>query len=54
MGLLTESHHEYFRRILCNLFGNDIERGELPNDGNWIGLIVEDICYRNAEQYFGF
>jgi len=61
VGMLTDSRsfvsysrHEYFRRILCNLFGNDIEHGELPNDVNWIGQIIQDICYRNAEQYFGF
>lgn len=61
VGMLTDSRsfvsysrHEYFRRILCNLFGNDIENGELPNDIDWIGQIVQDICYRNAERYFGF
>jgi len=61
VGMLTDSRsfvsysrHEYFRRILCNLFGNDVENGELPNDIDWIGNLVQDICYRNAEQYFGF
>jgi glucuronate isomerase len=61
VGMLTDSRsfvsysrHEYFRRILCNIFGNDIENGELPNDVDWVGQIVQDICYRNAEQYFGF
>lgn len=61
VGMLTDSRsfvsysrHEYFRRILCNLFGNDVENGELPNDVDWIGNLVQDICYRNAEQYFGF
>ena len=61
VGMLTDSRsfvsysrHEYFRRILCNLFGNDVENGELPNDVDWIGKLVQDICYRNADQYCGF
>lgn len=61
IGMLTDSRsflsfprHEYFRRILCNLLGNDIEKGELPNDIDWLGNMVQDICYRNAERYFGF
>ncbi|WP_128544321.1 glucuronate isomerase [Larkinella soli] len=61
VGMLTDSRsflsyprHEYFRRILCNLFGRDVENGELPNDVEWIGKLVQDICYRNAESYFGF
>ncbi|MCL1857002.1 MAG: glucuronate isomerase [Kiritimatiellaeota bacterium] len=61
VGMLTDSRsflsyarHEYFRRILCNLFGNDIEKGLLPNDVPWVGEVVKDICYRNAERYFGF
>ena len=59
VGMLTDSRsfmsfprHEYFRRILCNLFGNDIENGELPNDINWTGKIIKDICYFNAKAYF--
>jgi glucuronate isomerase len=61
VGMLTDSRsflsyprHEYFRRILCNLFGNDIQNGELPNDMDWIGQLVEDICYNNAKAYFNF
>ncbi len=61
VGMLTDSRsflsfprHEYFRRILCNMFGNDIENGELPNDMAWVGQVVQDICYNNAKQYFGF
>ncbi|MDB5032275.1 glucuronate isomerase [Mucilaginibacter sp.] len=61
IGMLTDSRsfmsfprHEYFRRILCNLLGNDIENGELPNDLEWTGKIVQDICYNNAREYFGF
>ena len=60
VGMLTDSRsflsyprHEYFRRILCNMFGNDIENGELPNDIKHIGKVVEDICYNNAANYFG-
>lgn len=61
VGMLTDSRsflsfprHEYFRRILCNLFGDDIEAGELPNDLQWTGKIVQDICYHNALRYFGW
>ena len=61
VGMLTDSRsflsfprHEYFRRILCDLFGGEIESGELPNDIAWTGKIVQDICYNNARQYFGF
>jgi glucuronate isomerase len=61
VGMLTDSRsflsfprHEYFRRILCNLFGEEITNGELPNDLEWIGKVVRDICYYNAKQYFNF
>ena len=61
VGMLTDSRsflsyprHEYFRRILCNLFGEEITNGELPNDFEWIGKVVKDICYYNARQYFNF
>ena len=61
VGMLTDSRsflsfprHEYFRRILCNLFAEDVVNGQLPNDIPWIGKIIEDICYRNAKEYFGF
>jgi glucuronate isomerase len=61
IGMLTDSRsfmsfprHEYFRRILCNLFGDEIENGELPNDKAWIGKVIQDICYNNAKQYFGW
>jgi glucuronate isomerase len=60
VGMLTDSRsflsyprHEYFRRVLCNLFGNDIENGELPPDFELIGAAIQDICYRNAAGYFG-
>jgi glucuronate isomerase len=61
VGMLTDSRsflsfprHEYFRRLLCNLFGEDVENGELPNDMELIGKIVSDICYYNAKNYFNF
>ncbi len=61
LGMLTDSRsfmsfprHEYFRRILCNIFGNDVKNGELPNDIKWIGKIIQDICYNNAKEYFEF
>jgi len=61
VGMLTDSRsflsyprHEYFRRILCNLMGNDVEYGELPEDIELLGSIVSDICYKNAKDYFNF
>ena len=61
IGMLTDSRsflsfprHEYFRRLLCNLFGEEIENGELPNDIGWIGNVIQDICFNNAKNYFGW
>lgn len=61
IGMLTDSRsflsfprHEYFRRLLCNLFAEDVENGELPDDLEWIGKIIRDICYNNAKTYFNF
>ncbi len=61
VGMLTDSRsflsyprHEYFRRILCEKLGNLIENGEYPADLKVVGKIVEDICYNNAVEYFGF
>jgi glucuronate isomerase len=61
IGMLTDSRsflsfprHEYFRRLLCNMFGKDVENGELPNDVAWLGKLVQDICYYNAKNYFKF
>ena len=51
-SFLSYSRHEYFRRILCNLVGNDVEQGELPADMKWLGKMIEDICYNNAKNYF--
>lgn len=60
VGMVTDSRsflsfprHEYFRRILCNLLGKDIENGELPDDPR-VGKMVEAICYGNAKSFFGF
>ena len=59
IGMLTDSRsflsyarHEYFRRILCNLFGNWIENGEYPDDIAFVGGLVQDICTNNAKRYF--
>src|SRR5690606_28200359 len=61
VGMLTDSRsflsyprHEYFRRILCNLFGEEVENGELPENLPWIGKVIEDICYHNAASYFNW
>lgn len=61
VGMLTDSRsflsyprHEYFRRILCNLFGDEIENGELPNDIPWVGKVIQDICFHNAKNYFSW
>ena len=61
IGMLTDSRsflsyprHEYFRRLLCDLFGTEIENGELPNDIQWTGKIIQDICYYNASNYFNW
>jgi glucuronate isomerase len=60
VGMLTDSRsfmsltrHEYFRRILCNRLGEEIERGELPSDWDLIGTTVSNICYGNAQDFFG-
>jgi len=53
-SFLSYSRHEYFRRIVCNLLGNDVENGELPNDMDLLGKTVQNICYYNAKNYFQF
>jgi len=59
VGMVTDSRsflsfprHEYFRRILCNVLGDEIQKGELPNNLQLIGTMVENICYKNAVSYF--
>jgi glucuronate isomerase len=61
VGMLTDSRsflsfprHEYFRRILCNMLGKEMEKGELPNDLPLIGNLVKNVCYYNAKNYFPF
>lgn len=61
VGMLTDSRsflsfprHEYFRRILCDLIGAEVEEGELPNDIEWLGKMVQDICYNNNVNYFNW
>ncbi len=61
IGMLTDSRsflsfprHEYFRRILCNIFGEEMESGELPTDIEMMGKIISDISYHNAKNYFDF
>ena len=58
IGMVTDSRsfmsyprHEYFRRILCDIIGQDVMRGELPDDDEVLGRLIQDICYRNAQQY---
>ena len=61
VGMVTDSRsflsfprHEYFRRVLCNLLGTDMERGEIPMDDALVGHLVREICHGNASSYFGF
>ena len=61
VGMLTDSRsflsytrHEYFRRTLCNLLGNDVENGEIPYNMELLGQMVENICFNNAKEYFKF
>ena len=61
VGMLTDSRsfmsyprHEYFRRVLCNLIGRDIENGEIPDDDELVGPMIRNLCYANARDYFGF
>ncbi len=53
-SFLSYSRHDYFRRLLCNIFAEDIKNGELPNDTMWIGNMIQDICYTNAAKYFNW
>ncbi|MDR2285028.1 MAG: glucuronate isomerase [Sphingobacterium sp.] len=61
VGMLTDSRsflsfprHEYFRRLVCDIFGTDMEKGEIPDDIEWVGKIIRDISYYNAREYFRF
>jgi glucuronate isomerase len=60
IGMLTDSRsfmsyprHEYFRRVLCDLLGRDVQNGQLPNDEKLLGGMVRNICFSNARQYLG-
>ncbi len=60
VGMLTDSRsfmsfprHEYFRRVLCNLIGRDVENGELPSDEKLLGTMVQNICFKNAKEFLG-
>ena len=53
-SFLSYSRHDYFRRILCNLIGNDVANGELPHDMQLLGELVENISYNNANRFFEF
>jgi glucuronate isomerase len=59
VGMVTDSRsfmsyprHEYFRRVLCNMLGAEMEAGELPDDEDLVGSMIENICYSNAVAYF--
>ena len=59
VGMVTDSRsflsyprHEYFRRILCDLLGSEVEHGELPEDYALLGSLVQDVCFNNAKEYF--
>ena len=61
IGMLTDSRsllsyprHEYFRRLLCNILGDEIKRGIIPDDKKLVGSMIQDICYNNAKRYFDF
>ena len=61
VGMITDSRsfmsyprHEYFRRVLCNLIGRDMENGEIPDDEAMVGTMIRNICYGNARRYFAF
>jgi len=51
-SFLSYSRHEYFCRILCNLLGEEVEKGFWPNDKKWLGQMIENVCYNNARHYF--
>jgi glucuronate isomerase len=59
VGMLTDSRsflsyprHEYFRRILCNLVGTDVENGEIPDEPSMVDMLIKNVCYYNAKNYF--
>jgi glucuronate isomerase len=61
VGMITDSRsflsfprHDYFRRLLCNVLGEDVRRGRLPDDRTALSSLVANVCFRNARDYFGF
>jgi len=52
-SFMSYPRHEYFRRVLCNLLGRDVENGEVPDDDTLLGPMIRNICYGNARQYLG-
>jgi glucuronate isomerase len=52
-SFMSFPRHEYFRRVLCNLIGSEIETGELPDDLELAGRMIRDICYGNARAFLG-
>jgi glucuronate isomerase len=50
-SFMSYPRHEYFRRVLCNLIGRDVENRELPNDDGLLGPMIRNICYENARRY---
>ena len=50
-SFMSYPRHEYFRRIFCDVLGQDVIRGELPNDDAVLGRLILDVCYRNARRY---
>ncbi|PYQ40594.1 MAG: glucuronate isomerase [Acidobacteria bacterium] len=53
-SFLSYSRHDYFRRILCNLLGEDVRQGLVPDDRDALGRLVTAVCFTNARDYFGF
>jgi len=60
LGMLTDSRsfmsyprHEYFRRVLCNMVGHDVEAGEIPDDDAMVGGMIRNVCYGNAQRFLG-
>ena len=58
IGMLTDSRsfmsyprHEYFRRVLCNMIGRDMENGEIPDSDELVGGMIRSICYKNVKEY---
>jgi glucuronate isomerase len=50
-SFMSYPRHEYFRRVVCDMLGQDVMRGDLPNDDALLGSLIQGICYENAKQY---